>query len=66
MEHVVVVVGLTEEDLENGKSCSVFGRVDVFENGNWDATVRLEVEEELGPAGSSSTRWKGLRYGLWL
>ena len=31
--HVVVVVGLAKKESEDGDSCSVFGRADVFEDG---------------------------------
>ena len=51
MEHVIVIVGLTEEEPEDGGSCSAFGGVDVFEDGTRGVAVRLEVEEELGPEG---------------
>jgi hypothetical protein len=51
VEHVVVVVGLAKKESEDGDSCSVFGRADMFEDGRRRAAVGLEGEEVLGSEG---------------
>jgi hypothetical protein len=49
VEHVVVVVGLSQEEAKDGGLGPVVGWADVFEYGWREAVVGLVSEEVLGP-----------------